>query len=275
MVSQADTALLRSAQAGITAEMAADLEEFFASLDLGKPEVMRNALMTFLPLLILQYGQAAATLAADWYDEVRAADSVAGRFRATVAEPVNVEARAEATVRRAMGYVFAATAVGAAVTTLSGAAGRRVPESRPDPERLARAGDLVLPALIDPSTKLVLAPARETIIGSTIADPKASGWKRITRAGSCKFCRMLAGRPDAVYKERTADFAAHGHCNCAAVPSWDPDAPEVEVQQYVASTRWEPVRVKAAEGDKKAIKQLADHRARMRKYLEKIPDEDD
>jgi hypothetical protein len=47
---------------------------------------------------------------------------------------------------------------------------------------------------------------------------------------------MLHGR-GAVYRESTAHFAAHKSCDCAAVPSWDPDAPEVDVRLYEASKR--------------------------------------
>lgn len=47
---------------------------------------------------------------------------------------------------------------------------------------------------------------------------------------------MLAGR-GAVYKEATVHFASHGDCNCAAVPSWDQNAPEVDVSLYKASQR--------------------------------------
>ena len=64
----------------------------------------------------------------------------------------------------------------------------------------------------------------------------AVGWHRETRPGACDFCRMLAGR-GGVYKESTVRFAAHDDCGCVAVPSWDANAPEVDVMAYVASER--------------------------------------
>lgn len=259
MPSSADTDRLKDAQATIVALATRDLEEFFASLDLDRPEQARDALVAYMPLLIQRYGSAVATLAADWYDEVRSLNRIVGRFRAVAAVPVDVTASVEATVRRSMGAAFApatATAVAAGALPIIGAA----------------ASSTILPALTDPMTKLVLAPSRETILTSTIADPKASGWQRITRPGSCKFCRMLAGRPGAVYKERTADFAAHGHCNCAAAPSWDRYAPEVDVKQYVASERLDGVRKRAAAGDKKAAAQIERHTARVRDYLADMDD---
>jgi hypothetical protein len=84
--------------------------------------------------------------------------------------------------------------------------------------------------------KYSLAAGRETIQDNTARDPEASGWKRVTRGGACGFCRMLAGR-GAVYKEGSVHFAAHPDCNCAAVPSWDKDAPEVPASLYQASRR--------------------------------------
>lgn len=265
MVTALDTERMRTAQAGIVVLATRDLEEFFASLDLDKPEIARNALIAFLPMLILRYGQAGATLAANWYDDLRAEEGVKGRFRARPAEPVEVEVRSEATVRRAMGAAFALGAASAVGNALAGtAASVAAPAGAP-------AAGLILPALVDPVTKMVLEPARETTILSALADPAAAGWKRITREGSCKFCRMLASK-GAVYKQRTVDFAAHGHCNCAAAPSWDKNGPEVDVRAYVASERLESVRRRAAAGDEKAAAALARHTARVRSYLDEMDD---
>lgn len=254
---------MRTAQAGIVSLATTDLEEFFASLDLDKPEVARNALIAFLPMLILRYGMAGATLAADWYDEMRSDEGVKGRYRAAPAEPVNVEVRTEATVRRAMGPAFALTTAATVGLLYAGQPAG------------TRASGLVLPALTDPMTKMVLEPARETTILSALADPQAAGWQRITRAGSCKFCRMLASKGD-VYRRRTADFAAHGNCNCAAAPSWDKDAPEVDVRAYVASERMENVRQRAASDDPKVAAKakavLERHTARVRTYLDGMDD---
>jgi hypothetical protein len=46
--------------------------------------------------------------------------------------------------------------------------------------------------------------SRDTITGSSIADPKAQGWERVGN-GECAFCSMLIGR-GAVYSEASADF---------------------------------------------------------------------
>jgi hypothetical protein len=205
MVAASEVAVIRRAQQAISDAVTRELTDLFASLDLSRPEAARDALLEVVPLLVSEYGDEAAVYAAEWYDEVRAAEGVPGRFRARPA-PLAGPERVEQTVRRAAGELFGTT-----------------------PE-------LMLPAVLDKVTKYVLEPGRQTIVDSTARDPRAVGWQRVARAGGCDFCRMLAGR-GGVYKERTASFAAHGHCNCASVPSWDRSAPEVDVRAYEASKR--------------------------------------
>lgn len=210
MPTPADAEALREIQAGVRALVIGDLEAFFASLDLGRPEAARDALLEYVPFLVATYGEQAASLAADWYDDVRADEGVPGRFRAAMDVPDESEAT-EGLVRRAAGALFTDVPLAA------------------------------LPMIQGKAAQYAIEGARQTVMVSTMRDPRSSGWRRVTRSGACRFCRMLAGR-GAVYKESTAFFAAHGgaeggECNCAAVPSWDPDAPEVDVFLYEASRR--------------------------------------
>jgi hypothetical protein len=70
-------------------------------------------------------------------------------------------------------------------------------------------------------TRHILDGGRDTIIGSVNADKQALGWARVTDGDPCYFCLTLASR-GAVYKtEQTADFQAHDHCGCTAMPLWD------------------------------------------------------
>jgi hypothetical protein len=226
MVAQVQVAELRNTQAGILTLLSRDLAAFFASLDLDKPELARDALLEYLPLLVAQYGEAGAAAAADWFDEARSEERVPGRFRAEVVAPVEPEV-IQASVRFSAAHLFTATP------------------------------GLALPSLQSSSSKQVLAPLRGTIVRATGRDPRAVGWQRVTRAGSCDFCRFLAQR-GAVYKEAAAHFASHGECNCAAVPSWDPDASEVDVGAYVASQRT----------SRMTPEQHAAHTARVRDYID-------
>jgi hypothetical protein len=205
VVSRAEADRLRQVQTAVRQLVERDLTSFFGSLDLARPEAARDALLEYVSYLVERYGGSAAAVAADWYDEVRAAEGVRGRFRA-LAQPSPYQSGVEDTVRRAAGSLFTDSPTA------------------------------TLTSLLAPAGKYVLAAGRQTIATSTARDPRASGWQRVTRSGACRFCRMLSGR-GAVYREATAHFASHGACNCAAVPSWDPDAPEVDVTLYKASQR--------------------------------------
>lgn len=204
MASAADVARLRRANAGIVEHVSTDLTTFWGSLNLAKPEAARNALLEFVPLLVAQYGDVAATVAADWYDELRASAGVRGRFAAVMAATAPEDAIA-GSVRYGAGHLFTDNP-SATLAFLEGSVSR-----------------------------MALQAGRDTIVGSTRADPQADGWYRIS-GGGCDFCDFLAGR-GAVYREATVDFAAHDRCRCGVAPSWDPSRPEADVQQYVASER--------------------------------------
>lgn len=204
-VSQAEAEAYRQAQVGVRALVESDLSRFWSYVDLSDPERAARAVREYVPLLVRRYGSAAADLAAEWYEVQRDLAGVAGRF---VAEPVAspYTDAVDGMVRRAVGGLWTPDP-SSTLTTLSASAG-----------------------------KYVLAAGRATIAHNVGRDPSAAGWQRVTRAGSCGFCTMLANR-GAVYKRDTVHFASHGHCNCAAVPSWDQSAPEVDVRTYEASRR--------------------------------------
>ena len=69
------------------------------------------------------------------------------------------------------------------------------------------------------TTRHVLNAGRKTIVETTKQDPKARGWRRETSGDACSFCTMLADR-GGVYSADTADFEAHRHCGCVAVPAF-------------------------------------------------------
>lgn len=205
MATLAEIAKHRAATRGIVMATTRDLNRFWATLDLADPAGARDALLRFMPTLTTQYGEVAATVAADWYDDLRASSGAAGRFTAQMAETVPT-AVVEARTRFGAQHLWT-----------------------PTPEQ-------ALAFLVGAASEYVLQPGRDTIAQSSMRDPAASGWHRETRPGACKFCRMLAGR-GGVYKKATANFAAHGKCHCVAVPSWDASAKEVDARQYVASER--------------------------------------
>lgn len=210
MVSRTEVERLRQAQGGIGVMVRRDLAGFWSSLNLNRPERARDALLAFVPALVQTYGESAAVVAADWYDEQRAMERVPGRFRAAMAAPPPTP-YVQQRVRFAAQHLFT-DAPGQMLAFLDGAA-----------------------------EKYALQAGRDTIQQSSVADPRAVGWHRETRpsesfVAGCGFCNVLAGR-GGVYKWETAPFAAHDDCHCVAVPSWDANAEEVPVSAYVASTR--------------------------------------
>lgn len=166
-----------------------DLTAFFASLNLGRPEAARDALLEFLPLLTAQYGDIAASVAAEFYEEMRASQGARGSFTALGAASVPSEA-VEARVRSAAAHLWT-----------------------PTPE--AMLGGLLLAA-----DKFVKQPGRATIA----ANAKREGvrWARVpSGAKTCSWCLILASR-DAVYSSKKAAVGAdgdhyHGDCDCQAV----------------------------------------------------------
>ena len=210
MATAAEVQFIRAQNEAIVRLATRDLAAFWSTLDLSRPESARNALLRFTPVLVDQYGQAAASIAADWYEDVRAAERVRVPYRARVAEPVAPEVVAART-RYGAGHLFTDT---------------------PEVTQTFLASAL---------TKYVLQPGRDTIVENARRDPAAVGWHRETRpsasyASGCRLCRLLAQR-GAVYKDTTVRFAAHGDCKCVGVPSWDANAPEVDAIAYVASER--------------------------------------
>lgn len=151
-------------------------------------DMARQALEEVLPPLVAAYGSAAGTVAADWYDELRDTERVPGRFRAVPA--VSGPAGADVLARWGIDPLFRA-------------------EPDWDTARQLVAGGM---------QRRISDVARQTISGSSLADPSADGWQR-TGSGECDFCEMLIAR-GAVYTEQTVQFASHDNCNCAAVPAF-------------------------------------------------------
>lgn len=195
---------IRSALDGIHTLIERDVRSAWAGVDLSNPAGVRDEFLRFTPELVRVYGDGAATLAADWYDELRTEQRLVGRFRAELAVGVP-DAWVEERVRFGAGSLWA------------------------NPEDFPK-------FIVDISHGYVTQAYGDTISGAVKADPTAVGWERIPNSGACKFCIMLAGR-GGVYKESTSRFASHSGCRCSAAPSWDPSAKEVPVYAYQASER--------------------------------------
>ena len=175
----------RLANAELSRLVKRDLTAFFRSLDLGRPEATRDALLAFVPVLTAQYGDIAATLAADFYEESRAASGARGSFTALSADVVAAGA-VEAKVRYTAGHLWT-----------------------PSPENM-------LGALLVAADKYVKQPGWDTVAAN--ARREGVRWARVpTGAKTCSWCLVLASR-DAVYQSKASaggdGHRFHGDCDC-------------------------------------------------------------
>jgi len=167
--------------AQLTGIAANDLRLLFRQFDTA--EAAREGLLDVLPRMVSIYGAAAATLAADYFDDLRDAAEVKGSFRAIPAEPQT--GGLDVLARWAVGPMFqAAPDPLAALSLAAGGAQRSIADA-----------------------------ARLTVVESAIQDPRAQGWTRVGH-GECDWCKQyLDGE---VHYTEGYDFQAHNNCGCTA-----------------------------------------------------------
>lgn len=170
------------------------------------------ALAEALEELVRTYGSASASLAADWYDELRADTGVRPGFSAIIPEPA-----APGTSALVGWAVKTATDEESFRSLISGGLQRRITNY-----------------------------SRGVLTTSSVRDPRAKGWIRIGH-GSCGWCAMLISRSVLYTREDTADFAAHDHCNCSVAPAWAPDQIKKVREEFVPSARRRSEEAKAAD----------------------------
>lgn len=190
MPSRSEIEAFRSRNVAITSRLSRDLARFWGGLDLSNPETARDALVEYVPRLVAQYGDLAATVAADLYDELRSAAGVRRRFSAVLARGVPDEAVVQR-VRFGAQHLWTDHPEDT-LKFIDGAAG-----------------------------KYALQAGRDTIATSSRRDPAKAKWARVAEPDACEFCLMLAGRDFAYTSEDAAAGEYHDNCQCVAVPSWD------------------------------------------------------
>lgn len=183
-----------------------DLDQLWRSIG-GDTESLR----TILPEVVQTYGSAAATLSAEWYDEVRINSGVRPGFSAIVPDP-----RPTGTTELLHWAMSEATSADTFQSLVEGGVQKRITNY-----------------------------SRDVITVSSVRDPRSRGWLRIGD-GRCDFCAMLIGR-GAVYTEATADFASHDHCGCGAAPGFAPDQIKAVRDEFVPSARRRSESVKDAD----------------------------
>lgn len=213
MVARESIEQYRRDSSQLSALVAKELADYFGVLDLSRPEAVRDALLEFVPLLVAEYGEVAAALAMEWYEQLRFESAATGSYvaAAVLASAITPE-RVEAKVRYAAGHLFDREYEAKA------ADGSLVVMQRPaSPEK-------TLSVLTSATDKYVKQHGRETVAWN--AQREGVRYARIpTGAKTCSFCLLLASR-DAVYiseksagsKKYGADNQFHGFCDCEILP---------------------------------------------------------
>lgn len=200
-----------------------ELAGFFATVDLSRPELVRDALVEIVPLLTREYGELAATVAAEWFEEVHP-----GAFLAQTASETFPGAAVTKNVRYHAGALFTDDPY-AALAGISGALQR-----------------------------FILYSSRTTVARNVQLDPSKPRFARVpTGAKTCAWCTLLASRGFVYLSEKTAGIVAedyHDDCNCEIVPQWSSGNahiagydPDLMYSQYLAA------REEANSGDPKKI----------------------
>ncbi|KQP83750.1 hypothetical protein [Aeromicrobium sp. Leaf291] len=200
MPTRSDVEQLRAANAAISRLVRSEVAALWASLNPERdPDAARWALLQAMPGLVDRYGDIAASVSAEWYDEMRAKAEATGRYRALPAPHVIVRQ-----VEKATGW--------ASRDVLS-------------PEQTVSGLQVV-------ANRLVLQQGRDTIARN--AKRENIRWARVPAGDeTCAFCLMLASRGFAYDTEHSASRQRdgnkyHGDCDCVPTPSWGKADQEIE-----------------------------------------------
>ena len=107
-ISRSDTDRLLRDQSKVSAMAAEDLRELVSGFNPSSAEEMRDFLLEIVPGLSREYGEIAATSAAEWYEEIRGRE-VGGSYTGRAGTPTSDEA-VEGSVRYSSRNLFGETA---------------------------------------------------------------------------------------------------------------------------------------------------------------------
>lgn len=193
VTSRSDVDALKAATQQVVKLAQKDLTTLFARFEGVAPELVRDALLEAMPALVERYGASAASVAADWYERVRA-EQVVGRYAAALGDGA-AEAAVTGSVRSAARHLFDGV-----------------------PEQTLKVLSLAL-------QRHVMHSARSTVAKNVATDPANPRYARVpTGATTCAFCIFMASRGFVYQSEKSAGAtggAYHDGCDCQLVPEWN------------------------------------------------------
>lgn len=198
MASRARVEEYRNLNRDLVALARRDIDAFIARLDTSDVAAARDALAEFMTSINETYGRPASLVAAQFYDDLRAASpNASGTYRAVLADPPPA-AQVAATARWA-------------VDPLNGGA-----------ERVSDVSSRAAGAM----QRYISQAGRDTIALNSSRDPSPGGWARVpSGATTCAWCLVLASRGPVYGSRETAGDGVHYHDDCDCVPTqvWDGD----------------------------------------------------
>lgn len=208
MATRADVVRFQRAANNLAGLARRDLARVWRRLPTDSPVAVRGALLDLMPALVDTYGASAAAMAAEWYDDLRAASGAPGTHRAAVAGAIPPD-QIVSRVRFGVAPLFDGDAA------------------------------MTYRFLDGLTEELVKQQARDTVDLNTSTDPAGPLYARVpTGAETCAFCLMLASRGAVYGSDRDATLRRdgqryHSDCDCTPTPVWpggalpddyDPDA---------------------------------------------------
>lgn len=162
----------------------------------------------FMTTLVNAYGPISATLAADYYDQIRELSSANGRYLASPG-----------------GQVESAKVVSSSNWAAQPLFGEEPLEA------------VALARYLGSVQRYVQDYGRQSLVENAKRDPAKPRYARVPDANPCAFCRLLASR-GAVYESELSagergvnDF--HDDCDCQIVPSFADDDLPYDPQKYL------------------------------------------
>lgn len=193
----------RAAQRGITRLLLRDMGRLRRLIVPSRLQATVPDWIEAVRALVGEYGNASASLAADYYDAQRLAARVTGQFTVPLLDPPPAE-QVDNSLRWATKDLWPRDPEDLKTTDA---------QKLPIEQRL-EAAEKKAEAV---AQKLVTDQGRGTVREAVRRDRQAVAWARSAALGACAFCKMLSIR-GAVYKQDTVDFRAHDGCHCMAVP---------------------------------------------------------
>lgn len=193
----------RRAQRGVTRLLVRDLRKLRRLILPSRMQATVPDWIEAVRALVGEYGNASASLAADYYDAQRVAARVTGSFTVPLLDPPPDE-QVDNSLRWATKDLWPRDPEDPATTEAQKAPlETRLEQAEKKAEAVAQ--------------KLVADQGRGTVQNAVQRDRQAVAWARSAALGACAFCRLLSIR-GAVFKQDTVGFRAHDGCHCMAIP---------------------------------------------------------